>query len=58
LVNILNKEAIKIQIELMEKEIVYFKGKKRLKARRRYLRLLRSCGKFCLLDEPFYIDRI
>jgi len=54
----LNKEEIKAEIELMEKEILYFKGRKRLNAKSKYLRLLRSCGKNCLLDEPVYIDRI
>jgi len=53
-----NQEAIKAEVDLMEKEILYYKGKKRLMARRKYLRLLRSCGKKCALDEPIYIDRI
>ncbi len=53
-----SKEALKAEIELMEKEIVYFKGRKRLRAKQRYLRLLRSCGKNCGLDETVYIDRI
>ena len=30
------KEAIRIEIELMEKEMVYFRGKKRLNARTKY----------------------
>jgi hypothetical protein len=46
------------EIELMEKEIVYFKGKKRERTRKKYLQLLRSCGKNCSLDEPIYFDRI
>ena len=56
--NSLNKEAIKTVIELMEKEILYFKGRKRLLARRKYMRLLRACGKNCGLDEPVYINRV
>jgi hypothetical protein len=56
--NTLSKEALKAEIELMEREIVYFRGRKRLRAKQRYLRLLRSCGKNCGLDETFYIDRI
>jgi hypothetical protein len=54
----MNKEEIKAEIELMEKEILYLKGRKRLRARRKYLLLRRSCRKNCLLDEPIYIDRI
>ena len=51
------KEAIKIEIELMEKEILYFKGKKRERAKRAYYRLLRTCGKKCALTEPIYLKR-
>ena len=50
-------EALKTEIEIMEKEIVYFKGKKRERARKAYLRLLRSCGKNCNLEEPIYLHR-
>ena len=53
-----NKDAIKVEVALMEKEIMYFKGKKRERARLRYLHLLRMCGKDCKIDEPIYIDRI
>ncbi len=55
--NSLNKEAIKASIELMEKEILYFKGKRRLRARRAYFKLLRTCGKKCALEEPIYLKR-
>ena len=51
------KEAIKFEIEMMEKEIVYFKGEKRLRAKRAYHRLLRTCGKQCGLKEPIYLKR-
>jgi hypothetical protein len=50
-------EAQKAEIEIMEKEIVYFRGRKRERARKAYLRLLRSCGKNCNLDEPIYLQR-
>ena len=52
-----NKEAIKCQIEFMEKEILYFKGKKRQIARRAYYRLLHLCGNSCSIDEPVYLRR-
>jgi len=52
-----DKEALKKQIELMEKEILYFKGKKRENAKKAYYRLLHSCGKSCSIDEPIYLDR-
>ena len=51
------KEAIKLEIELMEKEILYFIGKKRVRARRAYRRLLKSCGETCALTEPIYLKR-
>lgn len=51
------KEAIKTQIDLMEKEIIYFKGKKRENAKRAYNRLLRICGHYCLSDEPIFLYR-
>jgi hypothetical protein len=50
-------EAIKIQADLMEKEILYFKGLSRRKAKKKYLRLLLSCPKICGLEEPVYLKR-
>jgi len=46
------KEARKLAIELMEKEIVYIKGRRRQEAMRRYRRLLSS-----LAEEPIYFVR-
>jgi hypothetical protein len=51
------KEAIKLAVTLIEKETVYFTGKKRTLARRKYRTLLRQCGKNCLVDEPIYLER-
>jgi len=51
------KEELKSKIQLMEKEILYLKGRKRAKGRMEYLRLLKSCGKECGLEEPIYIMR-
>jgi len=51
------KEAMECQIDLMEKEILYFKGKKRAKAKKAYYRLLQSCGRTCGLNEPIYLIR-
>jgi hypothetical protein len=50
-------DAIKCQIDLMEKEIVYLKGWKREKARIAYLKLLLSCGTPCGLEEPIFPKR-
>jgi len=50
-------EAIKCQIDLMEKEILYFKGKKRLKAKKAYFRLLHTCSDACKIDDPIYLER-
>jgi hypothetical protein len=51
------KQAIKIETELMEREIIYLKGKRRLRAKKAYYRLLRECGKKCDLDNPIYLKR-
>ena len=51
------KEELKSKIQLMEKEILYLKGRKRAEVRMEYLRLLKSCGKECGLEEPIYIMR-
>jgi hypothetical protein len=51
------KEELKSRIESMEKEILHLKGRKRAQVRLEYLRLLKSCGKECGLEEPIYIRR-
>jgi len=51
------KELLKFEIEMMEKEILYFKGKKRERAKRKYYSLLQSCGTTCGLGEPIYLKR-
>jgi len=51
------KEELKSRIELMEKEILHLKGSKRAEVRMEYLRLLKSYGKECGLEEPIYIKR-
>ncbi len=51
------EEAIRTEIDLIEKEIVYFRGKRRLNARRKYFCLLRLCGEDCSLNEPIYLNR-
>jgi len=51
------KEELKSKIQLMEKEILYLKGRKRTEVRMEYLRLLKSYGKECGLEEPIYIMR-
>lgn len=52
-----NIEEIKSQIDIMEKEILYFKGKKRENAKKEYYRLLHLCGKSCSIDEPIFLFR-
>jgi len=51
------KEALKCEVDLMEKEIIYLTGKRRQKARKAYFKLLQSCGKSCEIDEPIYLVR-
>jgi len=41
----------------MEKEIVYFTGRKRAVARRKHFRLLKSCKGESNLEEPIYLKR-
>ncbi len=59
-INIFNRqkeEALKCSIDLMEKEILYFRGKRRFQARRKYLHLLHLCKKACSLEDPVYLNR-
>jgi hypothetical protein len=51
------EDAVKCEIDLMEKEILYFTGRKRALARRKYLRLLRLCKEECGLDDSIYLKR-
>ena len=50
-------EAIKFEIEMMEKEILYFTGKKRKLAKEKYLRLLNMCNNSHSIKEPIYLNR-
>ena len=51
------KHALKGSIDLTEKEILCFTGKKRAIARRRYRTILKSCTENCSLEKPNYIKR-
>jgi hypothetical protein len=46
-------EAKQFEVEMLEKEILYFKGNKREKAMKAYRELVRSLG-----DEPIYLKRV
>lgn len=50
-------DAIAHQIEKMEKEIPYLKGKKKIEAKRVYMQLLKSSDKYCNLNKPIYFTR-
>jgi hypothetical protein len=52
-----NIEELKSQIDRMEKEIIYFKGKKRENAKKEYYRLLHLCGNSCSIGEPIFLLR-
>ena len=52
-----HKDSLKHRIELMEKEIPYLKGNKKVKAKKEYLELLRSLGEDSKLKEPIYLKR-
>ena len=51
------KKAMKLAVTLIEKETVYFTGKRRTLARKKYRTLLRLCEKDFQIDEPIYIER-
>ena len=51
------KEALLVEIEIMEKEFIYLKGKIRNKARKAYLKLLESSISVLGLDNPIYLMR-
>jgi hypothetical protein len=51
------KEAMKLAVRLIEKETVYFTGKRRNLARKKYQALLKSLEKNCPIDEPIYLQR-
>jgi hypothetical protein len=55
--NQLRNEAMRIEVEIMEREILYLRGKRRARARRAYYRLLKACGSICGLDESIYLMR-
>lgn len=51
------KEALLMEIQIMEKEILYLKGRMRRKARKAYLNLLKSSISALGLDNPIYLMR-
>ena len=51
------KAAIKLAVTLIEKETVYFTGKRRTLARKKYRTRIRLCEKDFQIDEPIYIER-
>ena len=51
-------ESLRAELELMEKEILKYKGKKLSIAKEKYLRLLHTCGKNCDLESSVYIDHV
>ena len=50
-------EALRCSIELMETETLYFTGRKRAMAKRKYVRLLKSCKDESSLEKPIYLKR-
>jgi len=57
LIDKMRQEAIRFEIDMMEKEIVYLKGKIRTKAKKAYYKLLKSCVIQLELDKPIYLIR-
>lgn len=50
-------ESLKCAIDLMEIETLYFTGKTKAIARRKYHRLLRLCGKRCHYGDSIFLNR-
>ena len=48
---------LKFEIELMEKEIPYLRGKNYSVAKKKYFKLLRANERVCGLREPIYLKR-
>jgi hypothetical protein len=48
---------MKMEIKIMEKEILYLKGRKRERAKKAYYKLLQECGGTCGLNESIYLMR-
>jgi uncharacterized protein (DUF488 family) len=51
------KEMLESEIEMMEKQIPYLKGKNYSLAKRKYLRLIRTYETFFVKGEPIYLKR-
>ena len=50
-------EAIRFELDMMEKEIIYLKGSIRTKARKAYFNLLKSHPTKLELQKPIYLNR-
>jgi hypothetical protein len=57
LLNDEKKAALLTEIQFMEKEILYFKGRMRRKARKAYHKLLKSSIDILELNNPIYLMR-
>jgi len=53
----MRKEAIRFEIDMLEEEFLYLEGRVRMKVKKAYLKLLKSCGNKLGLDEPIYLMR-
>ena len=51
------KQNIRLQLAIMEKEIFGLSGNDRVRARTEYHKLLHCYSKECGLDEPIYLIR-
>ena len=53
----MSEEGYRTRLKLLEKEITKLKGKEKKAVAAEYFRVLHSCGKKCLDDEPIYFSR-
>lgn len=53
----INTEAIRFELDMMEKEIVYLKGHIRTKAKKAYFKFLKSHVTKLELQKPIYLNR-
>ena len=53
----MRKEAAIFEIDMIEKEFFYLKGRLRAQAKKAYFKLLKSCVNRVELDKPIYLMR-
>ena len=53
----MKNEAVRFEMDMIEKEFFYLEGRLRAKAKKVYFKLLKSCVNKVELDKPIYLMR-